>query len=237
MLQRNWLTDIVIVGVAVLGSAAAQAQAPAPLPSGFGGVFGGAFGGAFSGGSGLADVLRRQDVRKELELLDDQVQKLEKLGESRRENMKQMFSGMEKTSPEERFQKMRELFQKAQQETEREIGRILLPHQMMRLRQLALQLRLRGGTAAVLNERAQELGLTAEQKQNLREKAAELDEQVQKKYAELRKQKQIELLKTLTPAQQAKWKDMVGEPFEFRRPGQPPAGGDRGKPTPRPNGR
>jgi hypothetical protein len=182
-------------------------------------------------------VLRRQEVRKELELLDDQVQKLEKLAESRRENMKQMFSGIENVPREERFQKMRELFQKAQQETEREIGRILLPHQMKRLKQLSLQLRLRGGTAAVLNDRAQELGLTAEQKEKLREKSAELEEQVQKKYLELRKQKQVELLKTLTPAQQAKWKDLVGEPFEFQRPGQPPAGGDRGGPKGRPSDR
>jgi Spy/CpxP family protein refolding chaperone len=202
---RSCLIGIALLVLVVLGERWAQAQPP----GGFG---------AFGGFGGLADVLRREDVRKELELLEDQLQKLEKLAESRREKVRQAFSGAEGSSREERFQKMRQQLQKLQQETDREIGEVLLPHQMKRLRQLALQLRLRGGAQALLNDRTtEELGLSAEQKENLQKKAAEVEEQLRKKYAELRKQAQDEILRSLTPAQQAKWKELVGDPFEFQR--------------------
>lgn len=200
--------------VVLAGSlAAAQPQrGPGGGPGGFGGP-----GGGFGFG-GLAEVLRREDARKELELLDDQVAQLEKLNESRREKMRDLFSGMRDVPQEQRGEKMRELFQKAQQDLEGDIGKILLPHQMKRAKQLATQLRLRGGVRAMLGDQmAQDLGLTEDQKEKLRAKSEQLEEQLRKKYAELRSQAQNELLQALTPAQQAKWKEMVGEPFEFQR--------------------
>jgi hypothetical protein len=198
-------------------------QPPGPPPGGVGGPgFGFGFG-------GLADLARRSDVRKELELLDDQIQKLDKLNETRGERMRQMFSGMEDVPREQRFEKMRELGQKEQQQTERELEQILLPHQMRRLKQLELQTRSRGGVQALLGDRAaEELGLSPEQKEKLQKRAAELEEQLRQKTAELRKQNQDELLRLLTPQQRAKWKDLVGDPFEFQRLEPPRPGGPGG---------
>jgi type VI protein secretion system component VasK len=135
---------------------------------------------------------------------------------------------------EQRGEKMRELSQKAQQDLEAEIGKILLPHQMKRAKQLAVQLRLRGGVRSMLGDQvAQDLSLTEDQKEKLRAKSEQLEEQLRKKLAELRSQAQNELLQELTPAQRAKWKEMVGEPFEFQReefprPGAAPQGGAAG---------
>lgn len=237
---RNWLmTGIALAGCVALTALSAQAQGQSPGPRGgpprgqaqgqppgpWGGAPGG-FGGF--GFGGLADLVRREDVRKELELLEDQTQKLDKLNESRGERMRQLFSGMEDTPREQRFEKMRELMQKEQQQTEKELSQILLPHQMKRLKQLEVQTRSFGRQALLSDRTAEELGLTAEQKEKLQKKADELDEQLRKKTAELRKQNQEELVRLLTPQQQAKWKDLVGDPFEFQRtefrPGGPGAG-------------
>lgn len=195
-------------------------------PGGFGGP--GTFGGGFGFG-GLAEVLRREDVRKDLELLDDQVAQLQKLADGRRDQMRDLFSGLRDVPQEQRGEKMRELFQKSQQGLEEEIGKILLPHQMKRAKQLEMQLRMRGGRGMLADQAAQELGLTDEQKEKLRGKSDQLEEGIRKKLAELRTQAQNELLKMLTPEQQAKWKDMVGEPFEFQREEPPRSpGGPQG---------
>ncbi len=211
---------------AALAGSYAQAQ-PQRGPGGGPGAFGGA-GGSFGGFGvgGLAEVLRREDVRKELELLDDQVAQLEKLAESRREKMRDLLSGLRDVPQEERAAKTRELFQKSQQDLEAEIGKILLPHQLKRAKQLVVQSRLRGGVRGMLGDQVtQDLGLTEDQKEKLRTKSEQLEEVLRKKYAELRSQAQNELLQLLTPAQQAKWKEMVGEPFEFQREEFPRPGG------------
>jgi len=244
--QERWMmkTRIGLVLVLAAGCCAAlacsyaQAQ-PQRGPGGGLGAFGGPGGflGGFGGG-GLADILRREDARKELELLDDQIAQLQKLDELRREKMRELFSGLQDVPQAERGAKMRELFQKSQQDLQKsqqdleaEIGKILLPHQMKRAKQLAMQLRLRGGTRSMLADPvAQDLALTDEQKEKLLAKSVQLEEELRKKYAELRAQAQDELLELLTPAQQAKWKEMVGEPFEFQREAFPrPSGGPQGK--------
>ncbi len=189
-------------------------------PGAFGGPggFGGFGGPGFFGGFGeLSELLRRQDVRHELELLDEQVAKLEKLAEERRTSMREMFQGIQDIPMERRGDEFRERARKARQDLEDDIGKILLPHQMRRAKQLVTQLQMRGMRGLLNGPVAQDLELTAAQKEQLQARSAELEEQIRKKMAELRTQSQAELMRLLTPAQQAKWKEMVGEPFEFQR--------------------
>lgn len=209
---------------------------------GRGGGMGG-FGGGFGGG-GLTGVLMREDVRKELELVDDQIADLQKLGEGRRERMGEMFSGLRDIEDrEERSRKFREIMEKAQAEIEKEISKVLLPHQMKRAKQLAFQLSLRGGAGRALTgggSLAEELGVTESQQEKLRAANEKLQDELRQKIAELQNEAQEELLKILTPQQQAKFKDLVGEPFEFqrmefRRPGG--EGGRGGAAGRRPGGR
>jgi Spy/CpxP family protein refolding chaperone len=193
---------------------------------GFGG-FGGGFGG------GLTGVLMREDAQKELEMVKDQIDDIQKLLEGRRERMGEMFSGLRDIEDrEERGRKFREIMEKAQAELEKEVGKTLLPHQMKRAKQLAFQLSLRGGAGRALTSGgslADELGITEAQQEKLRAANEKLQDELRQKIAELQNEAQEELLKALTPKQQAKFKELVGEPFEFQRMQfGGPGGGQRG---------
>jgi vacuolar-type H+-ATPase subunit I/STV1 len=172
---------------------------------------------------GSVQLLLRPDVRKELELLDDQVKQLEQAGERLRGQMRERFrEAMESSqdmSRETRGEKIREIVQEVGAEIEDRIGEILLPPQLQRLRQLELQMRLRGGLVRALTSEqvADELEITEDQQARLRTKAQQVEEELREKIAELRKQAQDELLQVLTPEQRAEWRERIGDPFEFQR--------------------
>jgi hypothetical protein len=102
---------------------------------------------------------------------------------------------------------------------------------------LVFQYRMRAGGAfgtLALPEIGEQLGVTDEQRDVLREKAIELGQEFGKRMAELRREMQDKLLAELSPEQRAKFQELLGDPFEFqdRPPGGgpgrgPPGGGDR----------
>ena len=118
--------------------------------------------------------------------------------------------------------------------------KILLPHQLKRLDQLSAQLRTQGGGMALLGgEVARDLGVTDQQREQLRTKVEEIEQETRKQEAELRRQVREKVIQLLTPEQQKKLKEMIGEPFTFemqgppQRPGQP---GGFGQPQGGPGG-
>ncbi len=190
------------------------------LVSGVSAQPGGGFGQPGGGFGGRPeDLLRRDDVRKELELVDDQIKQLDELGNRQREGGRDRFAGLQDLSQEERGQKMREIFEQLAAETQKELDKILLPHQSERLGQLVVQFRLRGGASRALTSTqvTEDLKITDEQKENIQKKADELQGELDKKIAQLREELQAEILKELTPEQQAQWKELVGKPFEFQQ--------------------
>ena len=66
--------------------------------------------------------------------------------------------------------KFREIMEKNREEQEKQIGKVLLPHQMKRLQQIVFQQRTRGGIgrAAGNEEIAQQLGITDAQREKLK---------------------------------------------------------------------
>ncbi len=174
------------------------------MPGGPGGM--GMMGGMFGGRAAELMLLAREDVQKHLELVDDQLDQLTKMREGM--DMRQMFGQLRDLPEEERAAKMRELMQTAQQKIEGQLDEILLPHQAERLKQLAMQWQMRGPGGLASDTVAESLGIDESQRDKLRTKARELEQQLRKKLME-------DLLKELTPAQQAKYKELVGEPFEF----------------------
>ena len=186
---------------------------------GFQGGPGGPGGMMFGRGANGSMLLGREDVQKELELVDDQIQQLQSLRDN--SDMRDAFTQLRDLPQEERMTKMRELMESAQKKSQDKIDEILLPHQNERLKQLTYQFQMRGGGGlAASDDIAKELGITDEQRDKLREKARQLELQLRKKLQE-------ELIKELTPQQQAKVKDLVGEPFEFQ---EIPFGQGRGGP-------
>ena len=194
-----------------------------------GGGPGGMMMGGFGGGASELGLLRRSDVQKELDLIPDQVKDLEKLSEDQRNSMRDLFSQLRNLSREQRTAKIRGVMEGIQ----KKVDDILLPNQVKRLKQLALQQRLRGGVSALLRDEklTGELGISESEKQKIEAKAKEIEDQLRKKMAALRKQAQDQLIKSLTPQQQAKLKDMVGAPFEFQQQPRPQfgAGGAGGR--------
>lgn len=233
-------------------------------PQQFGQPFGGpgrspGFGGGFGmmGLGGPTALLRREDVRKELELLDDQEKQLDALEQKMRDRMREAF-----TPPRDRPQEgnrdqkpqpsqggprqdFRQMFEKFNKETRDELAKILLPHQLKRLDQLNAQLRMQGGPRAILGgDVARDLGITDQQREDLQKKIEAIEQETRKKEAEIRRQAREQAISLLTPEQQKKYREMVGAPFEFQfqmpsfQPlGQPGRGGPSapGRASGRPN--
>ena len=129
------------------------------------------------------------------------------------------------------FEKMRE----ARADIEEEVNAVLMPHQMTRIRQIALQQQLNrgggGGGALTRGPVAEALGLTEVQIEELEAKRREIEEGLREKVATLQKEAQDELISVLTPSQQAKLRELLGESFEMQRQEQGRGGfggGDRG---------
>lgn len=191
---------------------------------GFGGRGGFGRGGGFGGpGGGMTGLLMSEDVRRELEITDDQLADLESMGEELRDQMRSMFEGMRDLSPEERrdrFATMREDMEEIQAQAEERINEVLLPHQVARLREINLQQQVRRGglQGALRGELAEELGITEEQREQMAAKAEELQQELQQKIEQLRKDAQEELMGLLTPEQRSKIESMMGSEFEMQTP-------------------
>jgi hypothetical protein len=117
---------------------------------------------------------------------------------------------------------------------------ILLPHQVKRLDELNHQLRLRGGVMALFaGDLLRDLRVTDAQREELRKRAEEIERQTQQKIAEIRRQATEDVVKALTAEQQTKFRELVGETFEFQNevfaPGPPPGQGGPPQPPRREN--
>jgi len=176
----------------------------------------------------MIGLLQADEVRQELDLMDDQVEQLRAIGEDVRNEVRSelqgIFQGMRDLSPEERQQRFDEIRAKVDAITSKSEGRlqeVLLPHQFDRLKQIDLQTRIqRGGAAALADgQLAETLGLSDQQKDQLRERSQEVQQELQEKIRQLRVEARGKLMDVLTPEQRAKLESMLGE--EFAVPDQP----------------
>jgi hypothetical protein len=93
-------------------------------------------------------LLLRPDVRGELELLDEQTAELQKLADGMRDQFRDLMVPDENVSWQDRMQRFREVAEKARDEAQQKVDKILLPHQKKRLEQLSNQMRMPGGACA-----------------------------------------------------------------------------------------
>lgn len=178
-----------------------------------------------AGLAGSLNLLRRQDVRKELELLDDQIRELESYGRQvqvrMQERFRQQMQELRDAEPEQRMQSIRETAKKLNTEIKEHVAQVLLPHQVQRLEQIERQQRMQGAGLAAWVGVAAELDISEQQRQQLRTKAVAIEQEMRRKFAELRRQAQDELLSVLTPEQQTEFRALMGKPFEFAPPEAP----------------
>ena len=155
-----------------------------PGPGGRGRGFGmGGMGGTQSPAVMWGRLLRSETVQKELNLTDDQKNKLKELSDKASASMREVFAGMRDLSADERAAKMAEVRKKLDgqaEEAKKTIEEVLLPNQVDRLKEIALQVR---GPQALLDKEVQNsLGLADDQK----DKIKTIGEDAMKKFGEIR---------------------------------------------------
>jgi len=237
----RWLVVLAAVAAMLVAcSAVAQPPGGGP-PRGPGGPGMMAVAGRGFGGGSALNLLRLEQVRKELELLPDQTEKLTQLAEKLRSDLRERFSGLRELSQEERqakLQELREELQKRNEKLEGEVKKILLPHQLTRLEEIRLQLM---GLRALQDPKVVEaLGITEEQQKEMQEiqqaarekmgslfeqmrglrelseeKRAAKREEMRKQFQEARQGTEKKLLGVLSDEQKETFEKMKGEPFEL----------------------
>jgi Spy/CpxP family protein refolding chaperone len=178
----------------------------------------------------LQDLLRSEDVQKELEVTQEQLAEIEKIDESRRELLIKIWEDFGRAmSPEDRRQKFLENREKVNQfdeQADAKIADILRPAQLKRLKQIQFQASLRRGVSNALTRGplGEALDVTEDQKQKLQEVRAEVDRELREKIEQLRREAQDKILGVLSPEQRDRFKELTGEPFQVRRGGGRPFG-------------
>ena len=208
----------------------AQADLVAPVDR-FGGFMGG-------GGDGLGPILGSPEVAKELELSEEQIADIKKMGEEMRAQRGEDRPNFRDMSEEDRTKALEEMRKRGEEQAKvvrGKLEKILLPHQFERLEQINLQMQ---GVGALNNaETAAKLGLTEEQKQkisevvrtnmeSMRERMGQMRDAFQggdraaamEKMTALRKESDGKVLAVLNDEQRKKYEEMKGKPFEMPRP-------------------
>ncbi len=229
--------------VASAGNAMAQRGGGGPGGRGTGGTGG-------RGTSGL-QLLQSEQVQKELELVDDQKEALKKISESMRTDMREMFTGMQGLSSEERtkkFEEMRGKMETKQKEYQAKVDEVLLPNQRDRLKQITMQVS--GNSALTSDDAVKALGLTDDQKEKIKKIGEDARTEMrtlfqgggqgtdrtaqQEKMDKMRKDTEEKIMAVLTSEQKAKLEELKGKKFEIDRNalfgGQRGQRGNRGTP-------
>ncbi len=177
------------------------------------------FGGpGFGATSDPFSMLSIPDIQGDIELVPEQLQQINDIRKDFSARMqKEIESFREEGFKADQGKGLGDMIQKMKSEQTEAMEKILLPHQLERLKQIGLQSRMKNaGASGVLADQklAEELGIDDEQKARIRDRAAELAKDLQEKIEALREQTREELLKELTADQREKLKAMIGEKFE-----------------------
>jgi hypothetical protein len=191
-------------------------------------------------------LLGVEEVRAEIELTAEQQDQVRKAAEAARSNRprgeRPNFQEMSEQQREQFFAEMRERAEKRAAEDKKTLADILVPPQLERLDQIALQIQ---GVGALANaEVAEKIGLDDEQiktiqtelqeaMNGMREKMREMfaggdREGMREKVESLRKELDTQVLAKLTDEQRKRFEELKGEPFEM--PAGMLRGGGRGGP-------
>ena len=188
-------------------------------------------------------LLGNEKIQKELELVDDQVEEIKELGDEMRTSMREMFSGLRETMSGPSDQERREMWGEMQEEMKTryeelkpKIESVLLPTQVQRLAEIKMQATLRrsGGLTSERGSQVlkDQLDITDDQMEAMKEKAVEVRESLAAKMAKLRKEAEAEILSVLDTEQREKYKEMMGESYDveslFSRNGRSGNRGTRG---------
>lgn len=169
--------------------------------------------------SDTMSMLKLPQFKKELELLDDQVEEIMMIQEEMRTQTREIFK--DANFNRDAAQVVREAHSAIRKQTEERLEEVLLPHQLKRLKQLQFQmlLRSRGANSLTSGALAETLKMSDEQKAELAEKQKESQAKLQEEINQLRKKYQQEVLEdVLTKSQLRDLKKLIGDQYDVKRP-------------------
>lgn len=182
-------------------------------------------------------LLSQQSIQEELDFVGEQREQYKRLQKDYNDRIREKMEAMNKGGfAPEKAQSLGEEIRAMKEQQARDIEELLLPHQVNRLKQIQTQNKMKALGLNAFNDKklAEELGMTEEQLEQLKEKAKELSAELQKKIKGLREETQETLLKELTKEQQEKLKELTGDKFEM--PAPKPLEFRRGREGSRPSG-
>jgi hypothetical protein len=169
----------------------------------------------------LMSLLNNPSVRHEIEMLDSQFEEIQtKNREIQSRTSEQVFSLlMSSRDGSVDHQTVRDGIREIRQDAAKEIEKVILPFQFERLRQIAYQVQMRRQSVVdvlTTDPLATELGLTDQQKGELREKAREINDELAREIAKLRSKAKQKLFSHLRQDQQRKLSAIVGAEFDYQ---------------------
>jgi len=182
-------------------------------------------------------LLSQQSIQEELDFVGEQREQYKRLQKDYNDRIREKMETMNKGGFDpSKAQSLGEEIRVIKEQQARDIEELLLPHQVNRLKQIQTQNKMKALGLNAFNDKklAEELGMTEEQLEQLKEKAKELSADLQKKIKALREETQETLLKELTKDQQEKLKELTGDKFEM--PSPKPLEFRRGREGSRPSG-
>lgn len=160
----------------------------------------------------VGHVFNRGDVRKELEVVDDQSQIFSDLAIGYKRRVNDLESELKRIPPQEFVERAQEFRSQMNRDYEAKRQEVLLPFQLRRLDEVTWQYRSLNDPVAAF-ELA--VNLTDEQETRMREREAELGEELLETMQNFKKRAEREILEILTPEQRKEWIKKVGTEFEF----------------------
>ncbi len=166
------------------------------------------------GANGIVDLLADKAVRSELEMVDYQYDEIKKLNDAIQNRISEQLRSIDLKNPKDLASSVRKITRSVEEAFEG----VLLPHQLGRLRQLSMQNQMRRRSIVdvlTTDPLATKLKITDEQKKDLKRAEKEIEDELAREIAELRKKARKKLLSNLSRTQRNKLEEIVGDDFQF----------------------
>lgn len=170
-------------------------------------------------------MLSQKQFQDELDLQEEQIEKIAAIRKEAQTKQREVYKGLNEIDARKRGEFIREMQLVNREFVEKEIEKVLLPHQVKRMKEIQTQMSLKSqGTWALRQGRlAEALGITKEQQAELQKKAMEAQRKIQEETQKLKAKLEAEILDdVLSKEQRSKLKQLQGDEYEVK-PYQPPS--------------
>ena len=190
----------------------------------------------FGNSQSMLNLMRNVRVQNELELNDGQKEEIVELNESLREEVQELYRDMRNGGGDRQqmFEELRSTMKDVSEEIDSKLKDVLSEKQLVRTKQLQVQLQLANIARALEGSLGKQLGLEKADVESVADKEEEVKEWQAEQIAKIRAQAREKIMSAMPKESREKLKEMAGEHFDF---GQQRAGARSGGGAARSSGR